>query len=218
MKKISLIITGALLALASNLTLAATEQNTKWYNNISANVAVDLDTEYEVNDNDSVDLDKGLSLGADYNLKLKHLDIVLGGKYFTGRDRDVNLVIYESQYNNKTKFSGLVLDASIKKSWSVYKHTIYALAGVNVAAHLDMDSSTTNIGTGETTDPKYKTKADGVGFQVGVGYQINKQFSVELVQEELKSKFASKDTDETEYSDYRDIAITATSLAVNYSF
>ena len=102
MTKINLIITGAVALFSSSLALAAMEQNTKWYDNISANVAVDVAAESEAN-NDSVDLDKGLSLGADYKLKLKHLDVVLGGKYFIGRDVDAG-----------AKFSGFVLDASIK--------------------------------------------------------------------------------------------------------
>ena len=75
---------------------------------------------------------------------------------------------------------------------------------MNVAAHLDIDPP---------SDIKYNTKADGLSFQVGVGYQINKQFSVELVQEELKAQYKGEGD-----TIYNPISITATSVAVNYSF
>ena len=165
MKKISLIITAALLTLASNLTLAQESNsfsNGKWSAKFGASLESDISFLGE-----SVDLDdKGFSIGADYEIELDQFSVVLGGYNIMGRE-------YKDQDGDTIKFSGLVLTANIKKHIS---DKLYAFGGLNIGQAKLKDWVT--------------FKQDGINYQIGVGYAVNEKLGLVLVKEELTFDFS----------------------------
>jgi hypothetical protein len=198
MKKISLIITGALLALATNLTLAQESNsfsNGKW----SAKLGLDVATEDG--------LDKGLMIGAvysDYNKNI-NMHYNFGIALTSGRNDTCYSDICDEV--KKLSLDGIIFSTNLIHK---FEDNYVVFGGLNYASI----SSTTSV-TVAGRDTAIKLSSDGIGYQVGVGVDLSKQINLQIIRKSIPFK-SLVDAEGSTFGGTGDLETTQ--LAINYSF
>ena len=211
MKKISLIIIGALLAVASNLTLAASADNAdaqqgKW----SVKLGLDVATE------DS--LDKGILVGGSYSNYNKYLNAKYNFGIAVTSGRTDTCFPPTCVEEADLSYDGVIIDANL--AYDIDKY--YVFAGLNYPI---ISQSVSVIyynvrDTGINVPVDLKIENDGIGYQIGSGLNIGEQVALEISYQSIPLKGVIDETvllqSYTERLDIDDF--NTTQLAINYSF